>query len=88
MKLYIKDNKIIKTIFSAWYGTETPIEWADVVEMVDDTSYYIYEDWIKLYKDSQMMLNRKVALELKQESDDGLTIYEQQELDWMSEAIV
>jgi len=81
MKLYIKDNKLIKTIFSAGYGTEIPIEWADVVEMTDDTSYYIYEDWVKLYKGSQMMLNRKIELE----SIDGLTDDEQQELDWILE---
>jgi len=83
MKLYIKDNKIVKTIFSAGHGIEIPIKWADVVEMADDISYYIYEDWVKLYKNSQRMLDRKAELILKQESADGLADYEQQELDWI-----
>jgi len=79
MKLYIKDNKIIKTIFSAGYGTEISVEWADVVEMADDNSHYIYEDWVKLYKDSQMMIDRKSELEAITER----TPMEQQELDYI-----
>lgn len=81
MKVYIKDNKIVKTIMSAWYETETPIEWAEVVEMNDTLEHIIYENsQVKLYKESQAIQDRKTELEWKTE----LTESEQEELNYIN----
>lgn len=84
MKVFIEDNKIIKTIMDAYVGKEFEPEADEVLTVADSTDHMVYEGWeLKLYKDSQAILDRKAELEDKGELNE----YEEQELEYINELL-
>lgn len=82
IRVYIKDNKIVKTVNENYIDTEFAPEWATYQDIdMDIMSHIVYEDnQVKLYKDSQLMQNRKVELESIWEKDET----QQKELDYIN----
>lgn len=81
IRVYIKDNAIVKTVNWPYIETEQSPEWSTYVDsdlLISD--HIVYENGeIILYKNSQEMLSEKAELEAIEEKDE----YQQEKLDYI-----
>jgi hypothetical protein len=81
IRVYIKDDKIVKAVNQWFFDTEQAPEWATFVDVNFDISDYIAYEWgeVILYKDSTEYKELVSSLQAKKE----LTEEEQEQLDFL-----
>ena len=81
IRIYIKDNKIVKSVNTPYMDTHAWPIWATFIDSPFlITDHLVYEGWeIIPYKDSQEMIDEKATLEAIQERNE----FEQMKLDYI-----
>lgn len=82
IRVYIKDNQIVKCVNEWYFDTEHAPEWATYQDLpFNINDHLVYEDdVVKLYKESNQIKERKKELEEKKEKTER----EKQELDYIN----
>jgi len=81
MRVYIHENKVVKTVSNDYIASEYfDPSWTHIDSLLDVSAHIVFEDWVvKPYWESNARLSRKAELEAILER----TEQEQKELDYI-----
>lgn len=73
MRVYIHENKVVKTVNNDYILSEYhDPSWTHVDSLIDISEHIVFEDLaVKLYKDSNVIQERKAELEAKETTNDA-----------------